>query len=686
MPKCRACRSRPCGRPASHAVAPGRRDRPRRSCSSATSGTGQESGPMPPPRQPEPQRPSDDTQVADMQALNGPPTPITCPACGGALWESHRSRRRPLRLPRRPSVRAGQPAGRARRGGRTGAVDRRPRPRAACRAAAAHVGAGRGCRHAAGRGRLRRGRPRLPHPGAGDPAAGVRSARSRRGRAAAVTRAPEGPGAIDWRPRPRAAPCQEEEARPAPARDQAASPDGNEGARRRGAHARPRDAAGARPHRGRRRRSSPCSRSIGVGASAGGLEAFSQLLRAVPRAQDLALVFVQHLSPHHESALAVAAVGADVAAGGAGDRRHAGRAGSRLRHPAERADGDARRRAAPARRGPAIESQLHADRRLLRSLAEAARERGDRRGAVGHGVRRRRRHARHQGRRRHHLRPGARIGEVRRHAARRDRDRHGRSGADAAGDRRRAGRRSPATSACRPTPLGRRPRRIAPTSSCSAIFDVLRPVSGVDFRHYKLPTIQRRLLRRMALHRLDATSTHYLQLLESDSGEVRSLYQDLLIHVTRFFRDPESFDGARRRRCSRRSSRTAPATSRSASGCPAAPPARRPTRSPSRCSSSCGDDARGRARPDLRHRRQRERDRARPRRRLSGEHRRRRLAERLRRFFTQVDGGYRITKTVRDLCVFARQDLTRDPPFSQLDLIVCRNVLIYLDTGAAARS
>jgi len=52
--------------------------------------------------------------------------------------------------------------------------------------------------------------------------------------------------------------------------------------------------------------------------------------------------------------------------------------------------------------------------------------------------------------------------------------------------------------------------------------------------------------------------------------------------------------------------------------------------------------------------------------------------ERLRRFFSKSDGNYRITKVVRDLCVFARQDLTRDPPFSKLDLVLCRNVLIYL--------
>ena len=53
--------------------------------------------------------------------------------------------------------------------------------------------------------------------------------------------------------------------------------------------------------------------------------------------------------------------------------------------------------------------------------------------------------------------------------------------------------------------------------------------------------------------------------------------------------------------------------------------------------------------------------------------------ERLRRFFAKVDGRYQVSKAVRDLCVFARHDLTRDPPFSRLDLISCRNVLIYLE-------
>src|SRR5688572_2475086 len=74
------------------------------------------------------------------------------------------------------------------------------------------------------------------------------------------------------------------------------------------------------------------------------------------------------------------------------------------------------------------------------------------------------------------------------------------------------------------------------------VFDLLRPVSGVDFKHYKLPTIKRRLFRRMALHRLTDIDA-YLRLLDGNANEARSLYQDLLIHVTRFFRDPDSFVG-----------------------------------------------------------------------------------------------------------------------------------------------
>jgi two-component system, chemotaxis family, CheB/CheR fusion protein len=209
------------------------------------------------------------------------------------------------------------------------------------------------------------------------------------------------------------------------------------------------------------------------------------------------------------------------------------------------------------------------------------------------------------------------------------------------------------------------------------IFDLLRPASGIDFKQYKLPTIKRRLLRRMALQRLTDVQ-HYIQLLEDTPGEVRSLYQDLLIHVTRFFREPESFKALAHQVFPKLvEDRGEEQPIRAwVSGC------------------ATGEEAYSLAISLLEY--------------LHGhnqdvriqifatdvsdtaiEHARAGLypgsieadvpPDILRRFFTKVDGSYRVSNTVRDLCVFARQDLTKDPPFSRLDLILCRNVLIYMD-------
>jgi two-component system, chemotaxis family, CheB/CheR fusion protein len=60
-------------------------------------------------------------------------------------------------------------------------------------------------------------------------------------------------------------------------------------------------------------------------------------------------------------------------------------------------------------------------------------------------------------------------------------------------------------------------------------------------------------------------------------------------------------------------------------------------------------------------------------------------AERLRRFFTKAEGGYRVSKNIRDVCIFAQHDVLTDPPFSQMDLICCRNLLIYLEPTAQSR-
>jgi two-component system CheB/CheR fusion protein len=210
------------------------------------------------------------------------------------------------------------------------------------------------------------------------------------------------------------------------------------------------------------------------------------------------------------------------------------------------------------------------------------------------------------------------------------------------------------------------------------VFELLRPASGVDFRHYKLPTIRRRLSRRMALHRLGDVD-HYVRLLREDPTEVRSLYQDLLIHVTRFFREPDSFETligevfptlleGRRAEGPIRAWVSGCATGEEAYSLAIALVEflqRDHREAPIQIfatdvSETAVEQARTGVYPssieaDL-------------------------SADRLRRFFVKQDGGYRVTKTIRDLCVFARQDLTKDPPFSRLDLILCRNVLIYMDT------
>jgi two-component system, chemotaxis family, CheB/CheR fusion protein len=76
------------------------------------------------------------------------------------------------------------------------------------------------------------------------------------------------------------------------------------------------------------------------------------------------------------------------------------------------------------------------------------------------------------------------------------------------------------------------------------IFLLLSNATGVDFTHYKLPTVRRRLQRRMVLQKI-TTVDHYIKYLEQNQAEVHHLYQDILIHVTKFFREPESFNALR---------------------------------------------------------------------------------------------------------------------------------------------
>ena len=271
-----------------------------------------------------------------------------------------------------------------------------------------------------------------------------------------------------------------------------------------------------------------------------------------------------------------------------GDAR---RAEPRLRDPAERRHRDpqavahARRRATRRRAAPHLPIDF-----FLRSLAA---ERGSHAIGVvlsGNGVRRHRGAARHQGRGRHHLRAGPRVGEVRRHAAQRDRRRRRRLRAAAS---RSSPQRARAPRAAIPTSRpARRPRRPSDDARRSRkIFALVRSAVG-----RRLQRVQGAHLRAAAGApdgaAPGATSLpDYLALLRADPDEVRALYEDMLIHVTSFFRDPEVFEALKAHVFPEILKHKADGRAHSRSGSPAARPAKRSTRSRSRCSSSSATSA-----------------------------------------------------------------------------------------------
>jgi len=219
----------------------------------------------------------------------------------------------------------------------------------------------------------------------------------------------------------------------------------------------------------------------------------------------------------------------------------------------------------------------------------------------------------------------------------------------------------------------------AESDGLKQIFTILRKTSGTNFSEYRELTIQRRTLRRMVLNKIDCVAD-YVEYLRQNPMEVGELYQDILINVTSFFRDPEAFGTLK--------SLVFPAIMKN-----------RVPGEPVRiwvagCSTGeeaysiaivltefLGDDAVNipiqifatdinekyieKARvgiyptsinSDV-------------------------SLERLRSFFIKVDAGYQINKTIRDMCIFAKLELVKDPPFSRLDLISCRNVIIYFGSA-----
>ncbi|MEO6196095.1 MAG: chemotaxis protein CheB [Thermoanaerobaculia bacterium] len=220
-------------------------------------------------------------------------------------------------------------------------------------------------------------------------------------------------------------------------------------------------------------------------------------------------------------------------------------------------------------------------------------------------------------------------------------------------------------------------------SGLDTIFALLKKATGKDLTGYKKPTLLRRIRRRMALLQIEGIAG-YAGHLESQPDEVQGLYQDLLINVTSFFRNPEVFAALRQDVFPRLlQDRAADAPVRVwVPGCSTGEEAY----SIAICLLESLDDVT--AGPPIQIFGTDVRDGAVDKAR-AGIYLQNIAAdvspERLARFFAKVDGTFQVSKTVRDLCVFARHDLIRDPPFSHLDLISCRNVLIYLEPGVQRR-
>ena len=207
---------------------------------------------------------------------------------------------------------------------------------------------------------------------------------------------------------------------------------------------------------------------------------------------------------------------------------------------------------------------------------------------------------------------------------------------------------------------------------------LLRNHYGVDFSLYKPNTIQRRVFRRIVLghhHGMDG----YARALKSDTQELNLLYSDLLIGVTSFFRNPETFEFLKEKvfpaflkkpqrpddpmrvwvvGCStgQEAYSIAMAYKEFCDNIPSAPKLQL-------FATDLNESSLEKARRGFY-----------PKAVVTSL-----SPQRLRRFFSEEPGGYRIQKSLRDSCVFARHNVLSDPPFSRMDLISCRNMMIYIE-------
>ncbi|MHB8520419.1 MAG: CheR family methyltransferase [Limisphaerales bacterium] len=206
---------------------------------------------------------------------------------------------------------------------------------------------------------------------------------------------------------------------------------------------------------------------------------------------------------------------------------------------------------------------------------------------------------------------------------------------------------------------------------------LLKHVCQVDFSLYKQATLKRRISRRMVLQRIERLDD-YATILRSNPQELKNLFQDLLINVTSFFRDrgvyatlkKKVFPGSIKRKGDQGEIRIwvpGCATGEevySLAICLVEEMSKAARSLKFRIfGTDLSETTIGKARTGI----------------FPATIARDVSPDRLRRFFSPLTaGGYQINRMIRDVCTFARQNICEDPPFSRLDLVSCRNVLIYL--------
>ncbi|HEY5975896.1 MAG TPA: chemotaxis protein CheB, partial [Geobacteraceae bacterium] len=215
-------------------------------------------------------------------------------------------------------------------------------------------------------------------------------------------------------------------------------------------------------------------------------------------------------------------------------------------------------------------------------------------------------------------------------------------------------------------------------SALEKVLILLRARTGQDFSLYKKNTVYRRIERRMSIHQIDRIAS-YVRYLQENPQEVELLFKELLIGVTSFFRDPAAWeqlqgevipallaghpDGGILRAWSAGCSTGEEAYSLAIAFKEALDQVK-PTTKPALqiFATDLDRDAIDQARQGL----------------FPANIAADVTAERLQRFFTKEENGYRVSKEIREMVTFATQNIIMDPPFTKLDILICRNLLIYL--------